>query len=58
MLNSFARGFVVEGILTEFIVMLPHDTNVLDALLLALALKRIVAVLERQTGNRVDHRAS
>ena len=58
MLNSFARGFVVEGILTEFIVMLPHYTNVLDALLLALALKRIVAVLERQTGNRVDHRAS
>ena len=58
MLNTFARSLIIESVLSKLIVMLPHDTNISDAFLLALSLIRIISSLKRQFCNGFNHWAS
>ena len=58
MLNTFARSLIIESILSKLIVMLPHDTNISDAFLLALSLIRIISSLKRQFCNGFHYWAS
>jgi hypothetical protein len=55
MLLTLARRLIIESILPEPIVMLPHNPYIPDALLLALPIIRIVSCLKRQFGDRVHH---
>ena len=48
MLDSLAGSLIVEAVLSEFVVVLPHDSNILDAFFLALALIRVLSGLKRQ----------
>ena len=48
MLDSLAGSLIVEAILSEFVVVLPHDSDILDAFFLALALVRVLTGLKRQ----------
>lgn len=57
MLNTFAWSLIIESIISEFIVMLSHDTNILDAFLLALSLIRVISCLKRQFCDSIDDRA-
>lgn len=53
MLDSLAGSLIVEAILSEFVVVLPHDSDILDAFFLALALVRVLTGLKRQFRNSV-----
>lgn len=48
MLDSLAGSLIVEAVLSEFVVVLPHDSDILDAFFLALALVRVLTGLKRQ----------
>lgn len=48
MLDSLAGSLIVEAVLSEFVVVLSHDSDILDAFFLALALVRVLTGLKRQ----------
>ena len=56
MLDSLAGSFIIEAVLSEFVVVLPHDSDILDAFFLALALVRVFTGLKRQFRDSVDDR--
>lgn len=53
MLDSLAGSLIVEAVLSKFVVVLPHDSDILDAFFLALALVRVLTGLKRQFRNSV-----
>ena len=48
MLDSLAGSLIVEAVLSEFVVVLSHDSDILDAFFLALALVLVLTGLKRQ----------
>ena len=58
MLNTLAWCLIIESIISKLIVMLSHDTYILNTFLLALSIIWIFSCLKRQFCNGVYHRTS